>query len=51
MMAPGGRITGTSLPEPPPPRLVPNCSEGGGWVSWVGIIGRQALEVIMVTTG
>lgn len=40
------------FPEPPPPGLVPNCSEGGVLGVLPGIIGSmQALEVIKVITG
>lgn len=40
------------FPEPPPPGLVPNCSEGGVLGVLPGIIGSmQALEVIKVLTG
>lgn len=40
------------FPEPPPPGLVPSCSEGGVLGVLPGIIGSmQALEVIKVITG
>ena len=40
------------FPEPPPPGLVPNCSEGGVLGVLPGIIGSmQANEVIKVITG
>lgn len=40
------------FPEPPPPGLVPNCSEGGVLGVLPGIIGSlQANEVIKVLTG
>lgn len=40
------------FPEPPPPGLVPNCSEGGVLGVLPGIIGSmQALEVVKVLTG
>ncbi|MFT5168754.1 MAG: molybdopterin/thiamine biosynthesis adenylyltransferase/rhodanese-related sulfurtransferase [Saprospiraceae bacterium] len=40
------------FPEPPPPGLVPNCSEGGVLGVLPGIIGSmQASEVIKVVTG
>lgn len=40
------------FPDPPPPELVPSCSEGGVMGALAGIIGSmQGLEVIKVITG
>ena len=40
------------FPEPPPPGLVPNCAEAGGWGALTGLVGSiQATEALKLILG